>query len=1145
MQINRRFVPEGTDPFLMFKYVSHDVRLIHHNKKGLDGQPLVIYEQKSCEVPEAWSNNARNTLVSKYFRKAGVPIGPSVTYPSPLHTDVPSWLAPTCVADGSTFGGETSIKQVVHRIVGHWTFTGFKQGYFNASESQKAQSLGDANITSRHTAECKFREANAKAFYDEMVYMLLNQMAAPNSPQWFNTGLWWAYGITGPAQGHWFVHGKTNTTKFAAGDSWHRSDVKEALTAIEKFTQLSPNAYERVQAHACYIMNVEDTMFGDQGIYEWFKSEARIFKFGSGAGTNLSKLRGAGEKLSGGGKSSGMMSWARISDTSAGAIKSGGVTRRAAKMLCLDLDHPDILEFINCKVDAELKVAAMHVGSKAVDIHCQNILVSCQKAHDSLKGCVSADMLRKIPIVRDAMQDAAVAGVPHNYIDRAVLLGSQGMFEWPGEPLTLGYEDDAYATVPWQNGNNSVRVPSSFYEAVDNRQGWGLTRRTDGSIIKTVPARELEDAIAYAAWFSADPGVQFDTTYNDWNVTPDDGRINGTNPCSEHARLDNSACNLASLRLTKFYVAHQGEGTEHSLFFDTDAYTHAVDLWMIALDITNTMAHLPEKASAISVYMYRDTGLGYADLGSLLMSMGMAYDSEVARDTAAAITSIHQAQCHVTSAKMAEALGAYPRFYANKEHHLRCVRNHMRAARADPTPFEHLTVTPVAMNGCCPTYLYAKSQSLWHTAYAQGLSHGYRNAEQSVIAPTGTIAIVMDCDTTGIEPMLGLVIYKTLAGGGTMVIEPANAVRMGLRKLGKESCLSFLKEAGWLPDQGHDDGVGKDGLSEHELSIFDTSFPDAHSGRSIAWEAHVKMMAACQAFISGSISKTVNMPYTATVQDIKAAYRMSHDLGVKSISVYRFASKLSQPLNIPGLDPSDVNLSDPVDTAVTEAEEPSESVMLDVAGRIRVLLEEAQRDGKLTSPIHATTRVRLPSIRTPGIDISVQFGPGNLYVRTTRYDDGKLGEVWIEYSADQGLFSAMMKQLCKLMNVAIQFGVPTDVILKTMIESKFEPNGPVGGHPYIKFAPSVISLAARLIAYHEYGDTTVLTIQPKDHLSNEEVADVVATVKEAEASRGIMDIVGPVTIASEGCPECGSKQFTVSGAGCKKCSECGHAGGCG
>lgn len=1109
MEINAVFTESLKGPQSvvdMFDYEPRNILIKDH----LTGK--VVFQADGVMVPKNWSDQAAKIAVSKYFRKAGVPSKTRTI----VKDGVPKWLLPSVAEDGAEFGPEKHIVSVVHRIVGHWTYTGFINGYFdpgpkptaprvpNRSPAIRAakmtKTLGELPPSSREVLDfIAGAEANARNYYNEMFYTIVNQMGAPNSPQWFNTGLWWAYGISGSPQGHFRVFSEQN-------GKWidpHANNVEEARRQVYSLTHETNSLYEYPQVHACFIISLEDNMLGHNGIYEWIAREARIFKGGSGSGVNISKLRGENEPLSGGGKSSGSMSWMKIADRSAAAIKSGGVTRRAAKMVCMDLDHPDIVEFINCKLQAELQVSAMFTGSQVITSHCQGIMDIV------VSGNLSG--------LDQAVNNAKAASVHPGYIQRAIVLARDGKKTWIGHPIPLEYEGEAFATVPYQNANNSVRIPSSFFEAVDKDQNWDLKSRAKvlgGKVLSSVSARKLEGDIAAAAWHCADPGVQFDTIINDWNVTPVDGRINASNPCSEHMRLDGSACNLASMRLTKFY-------DYETRTFDSDRFYHATRLWQITLDISNSMAQLPDAETAANVFMYRDTGLGFADLGSLLMGMGIPYDSDEGRSIAGIITAMMQAQCHETSAEMAAAMGQYPRFKQNAAAHLRCVKNHANAASSEGQ-FDGLSVKPVCIDWEAVSFKWSGFRhgvtNKFAKAINQALKTGFRNAEMTVIAPTGTIGFVMDCDTTGVEPMYGTVVYKTLAGGGTMKLAPTQAVFMGLKNLGYEpnDVLSDVAD-----NTGRIIGL-KMNIKEEHLKVFDTAATDPVTKRCLNWQSHVMMMGAVQSFISGAISKTTNMPEESTVEDIKAAYRLSHKLGVKALAVYRDKSKLSQPM----------------ETFSAEAESDDTTVVSeDIQTQIFDMVKTAASRG-LASPIQAQVRVRLPVIRKPGIDICVGFGAGNVYVRTTRYSDGKLGEIWINYSPDQSIVQALISQVCKVSNVALQYGVPPEAVLKTMIGSRFDPSGLVS-HPYIKTATSILDLAAKIIALHELDDDSVCNVSPKTKISSGELA-VVDNVITAGSKMGIV-----VNMTTEKCPACNSREYVTSGTGCKKCQSCGHAGGCG
>src|ERR1022692_248154 len=609
LKFNRFFTKENKSPYDLFEYEKRSS--IIRNPNGDE-----VFNMQHVEVPKDWSQVATDILAQKYFRRTGVP-----------------------KPDGST-GGETSIKEVAHRLAHCWMKWGKDFNYFNSDK-------------------------DAKVFYDELVYMIVGQYAAPNSPQWFNTGLHSSYGITGKPQGHYYVDPET-----------------------ERVTK-STSAYERPQPHACFILSVGDDLVGEGGIMDLWIREARIFKYGSGVGTNFSNIRGEGEKLSGGGTSSGLMSFLKIGDRAAGAIKSGGTTRRAAKMVCLDLDHPEIMSFINWKVEEEKKVGAL-----------------------------------------------IAAGYPSDY------------------------EGEAYKTVSGQNSNNSVRIPNEFFRVLEKDGEWELKARSNGRTMKTVKARKLWEDINYAAWRCADPGTQYNSTINEWHTCPEGGPIRASNPCSEYMFLDNTACNLASVNLRRFF-------REEDNSFDVPGFEYTVRLWTTVLEISVLMAQFPSKEVAQLSYDYRTLGLGFANLGSMLMVSGIPYDSEKARGIAGAITSIMTGIAYKTSAELASHLGAFSKYEENKHHMLRVMRNHRAAAYDAMDAYEGIEIKPQGINAkYCPDYLLKAATKAWDDAVIIGEKYGYRNAQTTVIAPTGTIGLVMDCDTTGVEPDFALVKFKKLSGGG-------------------------------------------------------------------------------------------------------------------------------------------------------------------------------------------------------------------------------------------------------------------------------------------------------------------------------------------------------------------------------------------
>ncbi|HEX5529338.1 MAG TPA: adenosylcobalamin-dependent ribonucleoside-diphosphate reductase, partial [Methylomirabilota bacterium] len=726
-----------------------------------------------------------------------------------------------------------------------------------------------------------------------------------------------------------------------------------------------------VIVHNCFIQSVADDLVNDGGIMDLWTREARIFKYGSGSGTNFSNLRGENEPLSGGGKSSGLMSFLRIGDRAAGAIKSGGTTRRAAKMVILDLDHPDILNFIRWKVVEEQKVAALVTGSRLTKRRLQAVLGAARTP-----AGLEADP-RKNPALRSAVREARAAMVPEGYIQRVLQLAGQGVRELDFPEYDTDWDSDAYYTVSGQNSNNSVRVPNAFYDVLARRGQWELKRRTDGKSAGFVPAEQLWDEIAHAAWACADPGVQYDTTINEWHTCPEDGRINASNPCSEYMFLDDTACNLASINLVKFL---REDGS-----FDVDGFRHACRLWTAVLEISVLMAAYPSPAIAQRSWDYRTLGLGYANMGTVLMRRGIPYDSPEATAICGAITAVMCGEAYATSAEMARDLGPFPGFQRNQDAMLRVMRNHRRAAYRTPAgEYEGLSIAPHGIDPAhCPAPLLQAARETWDRAVALGEQFGYRNAQVTVLAPTGTIGLVMDCDTTGIEPDFALVKYKKLAGGGyfkiinrtvpaalhklgyaeneieeiiryavghgtlsgapginhealkakgfttgaIQSIENALATAFDIRfvfnkwTLGEEFCqaalgltaeqlneptfdmlatLGFTKaeiEAANTFCSGAMTLEGAPFLKDEHLSIFDCANACGRIGkRFLSVESHIHMMAAAQSFISGAISKTINMPNQSSVEACKDAYMLSWRLGIKANALYRDGSKLSQPL---------------------------------------------------------------------------------------------------------------------------------------------------------------------------------------------------------------------------------------------------------
>ncbi len=1093
MRIVRRFTKSGED-----LYDSIEFRRTASEIRNPDGS--LVFQAEEIEVPQAWSQVAADILAQKYFRKRGVPAATRRVE----EADVPAWLwrsepdeeALAGLPEDQRFGGEVSAKQVFDRLAGTWTYWGWKGGYYDSEE-------------------------DARAFFDEMRYMLTQQMGAPNSPQWFNTGLHWAYGIDGPSQGHHYVDHRSGKLVRSAG------------------------AYEHPQPHACFIQSVADDLVNEGGIMDLWTREARLFKYGSGTGTNFSALRGVDEPLAGGGRSSGLMSFLKVGDRAAGAIKSGGTTRRAAKMVSVDLDHPEIEDFIDWKVVEEQKVAALVAGSKLSRLHLNAIIEACH-AYDGDDEAAAFDPRRNATL-KAAMKAARRAMVPENYILRVIQHARQGGTEIDFRTYDTDWDSEAYLTVSGQNSNNSVRVPNAFIEAVRQDRDWSLIRRMDGKVHRTLPARALWERIGHAAWASADPGMQYDTTINEWHTCPESGRINASNPCSEYMFLDDTACNLASLNLLAFRKADGG--------FDLEAYEHAVRLWTVTLEIAVLMAQFPSREIARRSYEFRTLGLGYANVGGLLMAMGLGYDSEEGRSLIAALTAIMSGIAYTTSAEMAGELGSFPGYAKNADAMLRVIRNHARAARGARDGYEGLSVPPVPLDGArCPDRaLVAAAERAWARALELGEAHGYRNAQVSVIAPTGTIGLVMDCDTTGIEPDFALVKFKKLAGGGYFKIinrtvpEALKTLGYGERDIGEivryavghgtlagapaidharlaekgfteaaleavEAALAsafdikfafnkwtlgaaFCEEVLGMPPAELDE-VGFDmltalGFSRQEieaanlyccgamtlegaphlkpehLSVFDCANPCGRNGkRYLSVESHIRMMAAAQPFISGAISKTINMPNDASIEDCKGAYMLSWELGLKANALYRDGSKLSQPLSAALLDDGDSQAEESLAEQVAEA--PAQARAQIVAERIieRVVERAHERD-------------RLPQ-RRKGYTQKAIVGGHKVYLRTGEYEDGSVGEIFIDMHKEGAAFRSLMNNFAIAISIGLQYGVPLEEYVEAFTFTRFEPSGMVQGNDAIKMATSVLDYIFRELAVSYLGRNDLAHVEPND-----------------------------------------------------------------
>ncbi len=1110
MKIDRRITTANSSPYdaIEFRKAVSEIR----NPNG-----SIVFKLDDIDVPSAWSQVASDVLAQKYFRKAGVPAALKKVkekgVPEFLWRSVPDEKALKKLPEDEQYGGETSATQVFDRLAGAWAYWGWKGGYFST-------------------------EADAQTYFDEMRFMLATQMAAPNSPQWFNTGLHWAYGIDGPSQGHFYVDYKT-----------------------AKLTK-SASAYEHPQPHACFIQSVSDDLVNDGGIMDLWTREARLFKYGSGTGTNFSSLRAESEPLGGGGKSSGLMSFLKIGDRAAGAIKSGGTTRRAAKMVICDMDHPDIERFINWKVVEEQKVASLVAGSKMHEEKL-NLIFDAIKGWDG--ALEDATDPKKNTTLKAAIKSARKVKIPETYVNRVLQYARQGVERIEFPVYDTDWDSEAYNTVAGQNSNNSVRVTDAFLKAVEDDADWDLVRRTDGKVDKTVKARDLWEQIGMAAWACADPGMQYHDTINDWHTCPEDGQIRASNPCSEYMFLDDTACNLASMNLLTFL---KGDA------FDIEAYEHATRLWTVTLEISVLMAQFPSVEIAERSYKFRTLGLGYANIGGLLMNLGYGYDSDEGRALCGALTAVMTGVSYATSAEIASEVGAFPGYEKNADHMLRVIRNHRRAAYGETEGYEALATKPIALDhaNCPDERLLDHAHKAWDEALRLGEAHGFRNAQATVIAPTGTIGLVMDCDTTGIEPDFALVKFKKLAGGGYFKIinqsVPAALTKLGYGEnavraivdyavgqgtlvgapgvnhvtlakkgftreilktvednlatafdirfvfnqftLGVDFCRDAL---GLTEDQLNDSGLdllkaigfkkseideannfvcgtmtleGAPGLSDDHIGVFDCANPCGKIGkRYLSVNSHIYMMAAAQSFISGAISKTINMPNDATVKEVKDAYRLSWEQGVKANALYRDGSKLSQPLA--------TQIIDEDDDVEELLEAPAAVQAATIAEKIveKVVIKEvaAKRE-----------RNRLPDRRKSYTQKAV-VGGHKVYLHTGEFDDGKLGEIFIDMHKEGAAFRAMMNNFAIAISMGLQYGVPLEEFVEAFTFTRFEPAGMVQGNDNIKNATSILDYIFRELAISYLGRDDLAHVEPEgtryDELGRGE-AEGVRNFTEAE-----------------------------------------------
>lgn len=1099
----------------------------------IDSEPLSRYlpsagDDERVWLPTFWSFEAKRLLISKYFRRAGVPNATVRVF----EAGIPEQFQRSVPAPGATLGGEISVWQVVDRIVGCWTYWGLKLGYFTS-------------------------ERDAVSYFEAMKWLILSQRGAPNSPQWFNTGLHWAYGIDAPGAGHWYCDPSTGEPV------------------------LSTSAYERPQPSACFILGLKDDLVRDGGIMDLQRRETTLFKFGSGAGSNFSVLRAKNEPLSGGGVSSGLMGWLKISDRSAAAIQSGGTTRRAAKMVVVDDDHPEIQDFVLWKTREEYKVADLVLGSAILD---QTLSEVYAQAH--------AQDARLFSTLERAVDE----GVPRVILQHAVDLARHGE-PWRGvERMTTDWQGEAYLTVSGQQSNNSVRLSDAFLRAAEAGEPWDLKARVSGKTMATISASTLMDDIAWAVWTCGDPGFQFSDTIQSWNAVSSDALIRASNPCGEYLHLDDTACNLASMNLDRYVISNG------LTLFDLPTFLDHVRLWTITLDISVSMAQYPSKEIAIGSWKYRSLGLGYANVATLLTRLGLGYDTEQARRVLAFITSHMTAEAWRTSCDLASALGEFPRFEANRSSVTQVLLKHQAAhAEAEFSSIWHHFLLPLAEN------------NPWNHVVEACTSVGARNSHVTCIAPTGTIGLVMDCDTTGIEPDYALVKLKEYAGGGThlFVSSAISSVLLGRGYSGEQvaDVLKYVVGTRELPEEllaklTPLDLEQAQGALSSAMSLDEVVSPETRSrlpevawskiaatmlghgtlafaphvrasdvqafrtAKEIAWIDHVRMVAAVQTFVSGGISKSVNLPRSMSVSQIREAIFTAWKLGVKAITFYRDGSKLSQPLAS-----FDVNVSEP---APEPESAPSQLEVAQSEGRSGVealdrtepiLQKSTSKPDPKFVVRYLSRRRRLPNCRR-GYTQKVVIDSNKIFLHTGEYEDGTLGEIFIDMHKQGATMSGLMAAFATSVSLGLQHGVPLEKFVDLFAHQTFEPNGMVQGDQRISMCDSIIDylfrhLAVRYLGRDDMAHVTSANVRlspPDEPWEDEQTAEraldevgsshlvrppepkVVSKdgPKEAPKVEPLQGLVGGYAGI---CPECKRPRLVQNGT-CKRCTACGATTGC-
>lgn len=1043
----------------------------------------------TVEVPSSWSKTSIDILVNQYFRKDGLP----TILRKVAEDNIPSWLQRSeadiaklnNLPQNERYSAESSAKNVFKRIAGAWTYWGYKKSYFTSEE-------------------------DAKNFFEEIQYIIYKQIASPNAPQLFNTGLHWAYGITGEAQGHYYF-----------------SETNNAILP-------STNTYERPQTQSCFIQSVEDDLVNKDGIYDLMLKEAKIFKYGSSSGSNFSNIRGKGEKLSGGGHSTGVMSFLKISDFSADVVRSGGNTKSGSKMVVLDADHPEIEDFINWKIKEDEKIVSMVTGSNIVKRILELIFEACkdyQGLEENKYNHLVNEKLKSVIFLASNLM------VPEKYIDRALLLAKQNIYDINYAIFTTAWDLEASKTVTGKNTTTFISITNTFMTKYYNNENWYLINRYDGSSYKTIKTSEIFANIAMASWSCNNVGILFHDNTNDWNTCINDGLIKTSTPNFEYLFLDDTACSIAIINLIHFYKKDQNK-----LIIDTEKLEHVTYLLTIALDISVAMGELPSLKIAQTSFKYRSIGIGYTNAASLLMSMALPYDSKEGRSLIANISAFITGCAYQASAKIAKIKCPFPAYENNKQVFINVIHNHLCALKNEDN-YKNIHNKPQALNYnyCIDKGLYNKTLEIWQNILQLAQTIGFRNAQVSCIMPNNNVNIMLDCNTCGIEPDNSLIKYYTdntgnynrvvspyvieglsnlgyseeqiqdikhhLIGRKTLKSAPfinkktlsqlgftsvelekienslastfniqfsfnkyiigdefcENVLKLDINQL-KNPNFSLLEALGFTSEQITEANYYVNGyltledaphLQKKHINIFTCSVISGKGTKYITPQAHINMVASVQPFITGGISKTLVLPYNSTIEICKEIYEYAWQVGIKVLSITREGSLLHHPLQatlfgnniLDKIDLLSIFLDSSIPKIIKQSQITSDNVIINAS---KYLAEYTLR--------------KAPIGYRKGYTQKSTINNHKIYLHTSEYQDGKLAEIFIDVENEDSSFSKLMNSFATAISLGLQYGVPLEEFINAFTFSEFYPYGKVKGHNHIHYTTSMIDYIFRDLA---------------------------------------------------------------------------------